>query len=320
MVTVFFYRQFEAGAEGTIEDLGNKLSTPEALSGLFNMAIIGLKRLLENGRFTGEDSIKERADTWVKESNPAQYFVNTFVRMSPNTMEIIFKDDLYAKYAQMCNEMGRVPLASNTFSMEIKKFMPYIVEGMKKIQLPKERGQKKANTIQKRVWRGIEVNDDKLNKFMTVLKAEKEKKDTMDTVSILSTKYSNDSPPISQSNKKTVSIVSLQEKPVLEADKEPVLPKEAILGQKEKDLPSYPHRIPIVSAYPPEEARHQSLAQELVSTIREYGEVEEFWPVDFLERHQKPHNEATNVVEGLRSRGFIQQDMGTKKWSVPKRG
>jgi putative DNA primase/helicase len=170
MEVVNFPNQFLDGDPNTVEKIGEKISTPEELSGLFNLAIQGLKRLLKNGKFTGTKSIEEKKANWIKLSNIAQHFVVNFVTTADDPFEYIEKGTLYAWYARLGKAMkqagivndGAIILPSNLFSMEIKKFLPYVDEGTINIVLPKERGQKKPKRKSIRVWRGINLQAGKM--------------------------------------------------------------------------------------------------------------------------------------------------------------
>lgn len=173
MVIVPFTNIFPAEAPGTILDIGNKISTPEELSGLFNHAIKALKRLLKNRKFTGEGTAEERKEKWILESNPAQYFINNFVEEATNIEEFIKKSVLYKKYVQLCHALKRRPIASNKFSVEIKQYLPYIDEGTYD-----ERTGKRERTKKVRVWYGIKLKMDELKQKMEELGTI----DTIDTI------------------------------------------------------------------------------------------------------------------------------------------
>ncbi|MBW2672038.1 MAG: hypothetical protein JRD89_01315 [Deltaproteobacteria bacterium] len=167
MVILEFPNTFPAGDPKTVENIAQKISTPEELSGLLNLAIEGLRRLMKQGRFTGERTVEERAEEWIRASNPVQYFATQFIEMSQNMLSYITKSDLYKRYVQLCHAMGRRPIASNKFSMEIKRYLPYIDEGMKEVEVKDKKGKKKTTKI--RVWYGIQVKLKELSEAMASL-------------------------------------------------------------------------------------------------------------------------------------------------------
>ncbi len=167
MILISFPNQFPADDPQTDPNILDKITTPEELSGLFNLAINGLRRLLEQGHFTNEESVESRSKSYVLASNPAQFFINSFVEMSDNTLNYIAKDELYKRYAKATQKLGRRPLASNKFSMEITRYLPYVDEGMKELLRSEKQGAKpkdKAENI--RVWYGIRLRASELADFM----------------------------------------------------------------------------------------------------------------------------------------------------------
>jgi len=71
-------------------------------------------------------------------------------------------------------------------------------------------------------------------------------------------------------------------------------------------------RTPSIDA----EEHTASVVSKLISAVKTQGHVIPEWPVLFLERHQIPHDEAVNVVEGLRlMRKLVQR--GDDSWEVP---
>ena len=80
-------------------------TTDEEKSGILNWALEGLKRLLETGKFTGEqgDSAKIR-DRWLRETNPAYDFLTTYVERDPKG--IIIKKNLWNQYLAWREEQG----------------------------------------------------------------------------------------------------------------------------------------------------------------------------------------------------------------------
>jgi putative DNA primase/helicase len=168
-VLIEFPNTFPAGDSGTILDIGDKISTDEELSGLLNLAVAGLQRLLRQGKFTGEESFAKRAEQYIKESNPAQYFIIQFVEEDPNTLSYIEKPILYKNYVTLCHALKRRPLISNKFSMEIPLYLPYIDDG----EIDKTIGETKKGkpqTRKTRVWYGIRIKTEELAQRIAELK------------------------------------------------------------------------------------------------------------------------------------------------------
>lgn len=83
----------------------------EELSGIFNWALEGLKRVLQNG-FTKKESLK-------KYINPIQYFIEKYCDFEKNSW--IESGVLYKKYKEVCEKEGLRKVSRKIFSREISK-------------------------------------------------------------------------------------------------------------------------------------------------------------------------------------------------------
>lgn len=146
---ILFTNIFREGEKTTDINIIDKLTTPEELSGLFNKAIKRLKELLERGKFDNEPTVEEKRETYIKKSDPVQYFAEWFVEKDLGNW--ISKVELYNEYVNLCMKLGRTPTASNVFSREVRRFLPYIMEYKKKIDKKRVTG-----------WKGIRVLTDKI--------------------------------------------------------------------------------------------------------------------------------------------------------------
>jgi|GEM_PF-3953990 len=113
MQIIDFPNVFEEG-KNAIPDLEAKLTTPESLTGILNWALIGLERLLTNGKFSDPRSIATLNIQYERKSNPVHAFfydcIDEFTRymdqtkddaafnMSRLTYEEIF--EAYSNYAK----------------------------------------------------------------------------------------------------------------------------------------------------------------------------------------------------------------------------
>jgi hypothetical protein len=97
-----------------------------------------------------------RARTYIKKSNPIQYFAEWFVEKDLENW--ISKEDLYNEYVNLCMELEKTPAASNIFSKEVRRFLPYIMEYRKSFEDSKG----KKRRVQG--WKGIRVLTEKINK------------------------------------------------------------------------------------------------------------------------------------------------------------
>ena len=142
-----FPNKFEPDDPKTDPNLIEKLTTPEELSGLLNLALDGLDRLLSKGMFTGQQTTEDRKMDYMSRSNTAKYFMMKYVEQTLDPEYCITKGDLYEHYVYMCHGMGATPKSDNWFSRLMKRIVPYASEGYE--------GKTK-------IWHGIKVNQAKL--------------------------------------------------------------------------------------------------------------------------------------------------------------
>lgn len=92
-----------------------ELTSPEELSGLFNIAFRALKELLERGDFAYTKGTDETREEIIRMSNPAQAFVMDM--MEQESSGLIPKDTLYRAFLDYC-EKGRLPNCSKPVFFE----------------------------------------------------------------------------------------------------------------------------------------------------------------------------------------------------------
>jgi len=99
----------------------NKLTTPQELSGLLNLALEGLKRLLKNGRFTDSKTIEEIREDYLRKSSPIASFVMDCLETSSE--DYIEKKVLYNAFLDYCRKYNLPAPSQDTF---YKKLPLYI--------------------------------------------------------------------------------------------------------------------------------------------------------------------------------------------------
>jgi len=129
--TTAFYRRwlflsFPNRFDGTKRDLHilEKLTTDSELSGLFNWAIEGLKRLLSVGDFSASISTEETRDQYIRMSSPVAAFVKDCLEFRSDG--IITKENMYNGYLRYCEKNNLPTLPSNTFALKLKQHFPNI--------------------------------------------------------------------------------------------------------------------------------------------------------------------------------------------------
>lgn len=96
-----------------------KLTTETEISGLFNIAMIGLRELLSHDMFCYTQNVKDIQMRYLSKSNPVLAFVSNFVEYSDTD---IIKQDLYIAFADWCKSQNITPtIANNIFGQKIKE-------------------------------------------------------------------------------------------------------------------------------------------------------------------------------------------------------
>jgi P4 family phage/plasmid primase-like protien len=121
-----------------------RISTSKELSGLFNWALDGLKRLEKNG-YSEHRTLEEVKDFMELHQKPIPIFAITHVEIDPDGE--MTKDFFYKQYCDFCDFFKYPKKTSNVFSREIKQYLP---RGWDEGQSRKKKS--------KRVWRGIKCN------------------------------------------------------------------------------------------------------------------------------------------------------------------
>jgi len=130
-LVINFPNQFLPDDPKTDINLTEKLTTEEELSGFFNWALEGLKRLLKNGRFSTGKSVEETRQQYLRASDPVKAFVMD--RVEFHASNVISKDEVYKAFIEYCQEMKLPTVAKNVFSMKLQEHMPNVTETTKQV-------------------------------------------------------------------------------------------------------------------------------------------------------------------------------------------
>lgn len=109
-----------------------KLTTPEELSGLLNLAIEGLKRLLKNGTFSYSKTTEQIREDYIRKSSPVAAFIMDCMEVDSDAF--IEKKELYTVFAEYCRARGLPTISQDSFfkklpgHVQIADFKP-TVEG-----------------------------------------------------------------------------------------------------------------------------------------------------------------------------------------------
>jgi putative DNA primase/helicase len=129
--TAFFRRwvilNFPFKFEGDRDDknIMEKLTKKEELSGLFNLAVKGLERLLRNGGFSRTPSTDEVRRTWQRMASSVSCFREDMLVVDSDKW--VTKEEMYLRYVGYCRKEKIPAVAKNTFGTKlpeyIKRFM-----------------------------------------------------------------------------------------------------------------------------------------------------------------------------------------------------
>lgn len=152
-----FYRRvlfipFPRTFEGKTADkyILGKITTKEELSGLLNLAIKALKRLLAQNDFTGSITADAMREKYERASNNVYGFFYDRCELEPS--EHIGKAELFSAYCDYCEDIGVPPFSE-------KKF----VENMKALtKMETARLGPKRN--RKMVWLGLKLKEEEIHK------------------------------------------------------------------------------------------------------------------------------------------------------------
>lgn len=89
------------------EDIISKITTDEELSGLLNMGLLGLHRLLKNKRFSSTKGTDEIKKMWIRKSNSFIAFAEEFIEEGYDSH--ISKKDLRKLYSRYCRTNKLTP-------------------------------------------------------------------------------------------------------------------------------------------------------------------------------------------------------------------
>ncbi len=103
----------------------NKLITKEEMSGLLNWALEGLKRLLENGRFSYDKTSEEIKQIMQRQNNPLIAFVeDALIQKDGNRID---KETMFKVYTYYCKEHKVQRMSKNQLGRNLEKYAFYII-------------------------------------------------------------------------------------------------------------------------------------------------------------------------------------------------
>jgi hypothetical protein len=128
------------------ENLKERLTTPEELSGLLNILIGVMQRQVQTGAFKLEPSPTETRDYWLSEAEPARIFLKDNVIAVPDG--VIKRSVLYRRWTEWRLKRSLVPVSEQRFNQ--------LIEGMFKAL----KTSKKIGGSAEKVWLGLKFRDE----------------------------------------------------------------------------------------------------------------------------------------------------------------
>jgi len=101
-----------------------KLTTPEELSGLLNLVLPALKRLLEKGQFSYSKTTEEIREDYIRKSSPTAAFVMDCLEVDSDAF--IVKKDLYNAFSEYCRQRSLPAVTQDTFFKNLPKHVNVI--------------------------------------------------------------------------------------------------------------------------------------------------------------------------------------------------
>ncbi|MCW4049152.1 MAG: phage/plasmid primase, P4 family [Candidatus Bathyarchaeota archaeon] len=262
-------------------DILRKITTPQELSGMLNWALEGRRRLIEQGDFTRNETAEQIQELYEELEDDTTAFFNHCVDTN-ETEGLVPKNDFHKLYYQFCKMKGFAPILKQTFSKKIISSVANLGEGYRKI------GDKRRHC-----WTGIMMKPDKERVGCAKCAG---------FISCISTvrKYNI--------YKGKVMEPTLLAQPALENEKKP----EKGLSQ----LSATTEGSSAVHERSSLKKRTSSIAQKLVSAVKTQGPVTLEWLILFLKKYQISHDEAVNIIEGMKELNKLVQ-RSDNSWEVP---
>jgi putative DNA primase/helicase len=106
------------------QNILEKLTTPQELSGLLNKAIEALRGLLQRGHFATNETTEQIRLNYIRQSNSAKAFIEESVEPSTNHEDFIECDALYREYISFCKTNQLTSMAKRRLTENMQQYMP----------------------------------------------------------------------------------------------------------------------------------------------------------------------------------------------------
>ena len=131
------------------------------LSGVFNWALRGLKRLVENDwNFTHVESVTEEINTYKTSLNYTADFIETYLEAAPES-EKLFGIEIYKVYEAHCEHYGLVPKKNSSLSKELLDIISSVKKSQYAYPSPVKLS-KEGKKVRSHIFYGIRFKNDSL--------------------------------------------------------------------------------------------------------------------------------------------------------------
>jgi len=155
LIIVTFPNTFKEQAD---QNLLTKLTTPEELSGFFNWALDGLKRLKSNAwDFSYSKSTSEVRQEYIRKSSPIRAFLMDCTEV--DALSFLSKKQLYSAFTEYCRLKRLPPVTEQTFFRNLPQFAA-VQEARPEIDGERIRGFNGLRLKPKEQWSQTELTGD----------------------------------------------------------------------------------------------------------------------------------------------------------------
>lgn len=138
---------FEIGKNAD-PDLDKKVTTQEEISGMFNLLMYALRRILKEGKISVNDmTVQERREKYERSSNSISTFIAEAVSENSLESNAITKEALYEVYKHFCTKyrLAREPIIN--FGKILKQVHNFV-------------DSKETTGLRRRIWKGVALTDE----------------------------------------------------------------------------------------------------------------------------------------------------------------
>jgi P4 family phage/plasmid primase-like protien len=120
--------RFENKIEKKIPNFIASLKTEEERSGLFNLAMRGLERLLEQGCFTYNNNAAQTKTEMLRSGSSIAMFASEALQQKDDGE--VSKEEMYEAYAEFCKERNLSTQTKDMLGKRLSNYVPFVSEGL----------------------------------------------------------------------------------------------------------------------------------------------------------------------------------------------